>query len=310
MTAPARQSMSPTATATPTPATHTAWDELLAVLGELAAWRGDPDDPANRDPTFIRRLLPLAHAIDWLGDVYFRKSIDGENHIPDEQFIAVGNHGGGPLLPDVAVMMAWWAVNVGVDRPIYFMAHDFGFRLPVLRGLFAKIGVLPACRTNADKVLRAGAALVCYPGGELDCLRPFRDRNRITLHGRTGFVELAYRYGLPIVPFVNAGGHEVYVTLTEGRNLARWTGLTALTRVKALPLNLGLPWGVWLSGFLPYLPLPAKLAYRVAPPLRLPRDPALAGDRAAVRRVYWQVVGTMQDMLDELAAGRRFPVLG
>jgi 1-acyl-sn-glycerol-3-phosphate acyltransferase len=151
---------------------------------------------------------------------------------------------------------------------------------------------------------------MCYPGGELDCQRSYWDRNRVTLFGRTGFVELALRYGVPIVPFVNAGGAEVYVTLLASRRLARWSGLEALTRVKTIPVTLGLPWGLWLTGFVPYWPLPAKLTYRFGEPIRLPHDPKLASDERVVRRYYWQVVGVMQDMLDDLARQRRFPIIG
>jgi hypothetical protein len=73
---------------------------------------------------------------------------------------------------------------------------------------------------------------------------------------------------------------------------------------------VGLPWGVWLTGFLPYLPLPSKIVYKVGKPLYLPKDPKLAKKPKLVREVYSEVTRTMQKMMDELAARRRFPVLG
>jgi hypothetical protein len=79
--------------------------------------------------------------------------------------------------------------------------------------------------------------------------------------------------------------------------------------VKTVPLNLGLPWGLWVSGFVPFLPLPAKFAYRIGEPIPVPRDPDQARDPHAVRRVYRMVTGVMQDMLNELAR-RRWPLLG
>src|SRR5262249_27541825 len=68
-----------------------------------------------------------------------------------------------------------------------------------------------------------------------------------------------HRFGLgvPIVPVVNVGGHEVYFTVFSSQRLARWSGMSWLTRVKTVPLTLGLPWASGSRGFVPYLPLPA-----------------------------------------------------
>src|SRR5262249_48682303 len=235
----------------------------------------------------------------------------GLEHVPiDGQYIGVGNHGGAPLLPDVVCLCAWWVLEMGLDRPTYIMVHDFPFRIPVLRNLMCRVGAMPASRENAERVLGSGASMLCFPGGELDCLRSFRDRNRVMLYGRTGFVKLAFKYGVPIVPFVNIGGHEVYFTLFSSQRLARWTGLEKFARVKSVPLILGLPWGLWFTGFLPYLPLPSKLVYKVGEPIRVQHDPDRANDRDAVQRVYRQVTEVMQEMLDDLASRRRFPVIG
>jgi len=102
----------------------------------------------------------------------------------------------------------------------------------------------------------------------------------------------------------------VYVTLWSSERLARWTGMARLTRVKTLPVNVGLPWGIWVSGFVPYLPLPAKFVYRVGEPIYLAHDPRRARDPHAVREAYARVTCVMQDMLDDLARRRRMPGLG
>jgi len=281
---------------------------IREVLGKLSEPIADPSDLRNRDVAFIQAISPALWSV---GARYFRFEVEGVEHIPPRgRYIAVGNHGGAPLLPDVVVLSAWWAVALGLERPSYIMVHDFPFRVPILRTMLAKCGALPASRENAERALRAGANILCFPGGELDCLRSFRNRNRIDFYGRSGFVELAFKYGLPILPFVNVGGHEVYVTLFSSRRLARWSGLERFTKVRSVPLIAGLPWGLWLTGFLPYIPLPAKLVYKAAPPIPVEHDPERARDRRAVRRVYRRVTTTMQAMVDELAARRRLPIIG
>ena len=279
------------------------------AIQEMLRSELDPSDLGNRDPEFIREVaLPV---LSWLGEHYFRSELEGEEHLPREgPFIAVANHNGGPVLPDCWVMLShWWSI-LGVDRPGYAMVHDAPLRIPILGNVLAKLGAIRGSADNAGKVLDMDGALLVYPGGEIDCLRPFSQRNRINFHGRIGFIKLAIERQVPIVPVVNAGGHEVYFTLLSSQRLARWSGIERLTRVKTVPLNIGLPWGIWLTGFLPYLPLPAKFQYRVGKPIHLRYRPSAAKDPDVLRRASIGISTTMQDMLDDLTRRRRFPVIG
>jgi 1-acyl-sn-glycerol-3-phosphate acyltransferase len=283
--------------------------EMNHTWAELAAADLDPDDPTGRDPELIRRFaLPLLGAIQ---RYYFRSEVEGIEHVPKQgPFIAIANHNGGPILPDLWVMVSYWWSTFGVDQPAYALVHDAAFRIPMLRNLLVKLGGLRACRENAEKVLDMGGILMIYPGGELDCLRSFSRRHIIDFHGRTGFIELAMRRGIPLLPVVNAGGHEVYITLFSSRLLARLSGIERLTRVKTVPVNLGLPWGIWATGFVPFLPLPAKLVYKVGKPIHFRRSEKLARNELAVRRAYLKITDEMQGMLDHLASKRRFPIIG
>ena len=281
---------------------------LTAALPGLTGPLMDSSDLGNRDPEFLARVTPLFFAV---GQYYFRAEADGLRHVPrDRPFIAVGNHSGAPLLPDSWVGAAWWAMEVGLDRPVYILVHDVPLRIPILGNLMMRAGCLRASRANAEKALASGASVLIYPGGDLECMRSFRARNRIDFRGRMGFAELALRHGVPILPFVNVGGAEVYFTVFQGERLARWAGLDRLARINALPLNVGLPWGLWLGAFFPYLPLPAKFSYRIAPAITVERNQELARDRTAVQGLYRRVTGTMQNMVDDLASRRRFPVIG
>jgi 1-acyl-sn-glycerol-3-phosphate acyltransferase len=97
------------------------------------------------------------------------------------------------------MMLPWWAMTMGTERPAYALVHDFLFRVPVVNNFLMKVGALPAKTRNAERALDAGAGVLIYPGGDLDCYRSFADRNRVDFHGRTGFIELAFRLGVPIL---------------------------------------------------------------------------------------------------------------
>jgi len=269
----------------------------------------DPDDLSGRDPEFIREVgQPFC---DWLRKTYFRADVEGLERIPrNGSFIAVANHSGGPMLPDIWLMVSYFWEVFGANAPSYALVHDAAFRVPGIRNLLVRIGALRASRRNAEKVLDAGGVLLITPGGDLEALRSFRRRNRLELGGKTAFVELALRYGVPVLPVVNVGAHEVYFTLFSSTALAKYSGLQRLTRVKTVPLNLGLPWGLWFTGFLPYLPLPAKVSFMVAEPVRFPKHDDLAVNLDAIQLNFARIAATMQGMLDELASRRRLPVIG
>jgi 1-acyl-sn-glycerol-3-phosphate acyltransferase len=282
---------------------------LATRVGAVPGVRADTDALAGRDAQFIRDVaLP---AFTFLRRHYFRAEIEGGGRLPASgPFITVGNHNGGPIMPDAWMLASYWWSFLGPERPAYAMVHDAALAIPGIRTFLRKCGALRASRENAERALRAGAPVLVYPGGELDCLKSFRRRHRIDFRGRTGFIRLALSLGVPIVPVAGAGGHEVYVTLFSSQRLARWTGMARFARVKTVPVNLGLPWGVWVSGFVPFLPLPAKLAFRVGEPIHLERDPRAAANDRIVRELYDRITRTMQEMLDDLAARRRWPILG
>ena len=99
----------------------------------------DPDDPSHRDVEFIRDYA--APVLDSIKRYYFRAEFEDFHNVPrDGPFLAVGNHSGGPLLPDVfALISHWWKV-FGAEKPGYAMIHDVVFKIPVIRNLLIRIG--------------------------------------------------------------------------------------------------------------------------------------------------------------------------
>jgi 1-acyl-sn-glycerol-3-phosphate acyltransferase len=149
--------------------------------------------------------------------------------------------------------------------------------------------------------------VLVYPGGVDDLFRPYSKRNQIELAGRKGFIKLALRENVPIIPIISAGAHETLVILTDCKELMHllrqldWVDAsTPLTRV--FPIYLGLPWGVGM-GFAPNLPLPRKIYTKVCSPIYFERSGREAArDRAYVEACYQQVYQAMQTALDSLAA--------
>jgi 1-acyl-sn-glycerol-3-phosphate acyltransferase len=250
----------------------------------------DPDALDRRDPRLIAAILP---AVEGFNRIYLRLAVAGLEHLPATPAVLVGNHNGGIAGPDLACTLATLWRARGADAPIYALAHDFAMRqLTPLGRALQRLGAVRACPDNARRVLAAGGQALVYPGGDLDAYRASRDRDRVILGERTGFVRIAQELGAPIVPIVAAGAHRSAWILSDGRGVARAIGLPRWGRLDRFPVALALPWGVALGPWLPYLPLPFRIQLRILPPITASPD----ADPATVRE---QVRARMQAALDE-----------
>ena len=257
---------------------------------------------AQRDGAYVARVLPLLRLAVRL---WFRSEVRGMENVPDGGALIVSNHSGGFVAMDVPVIAVAFHDHFGVDRPLYVLAHDMLF-LGQGKDIFPRAGFLPATRENAEAVLRSGGVTIVFPGGDYDVFRPTTSANRIDFNGRTGYVRTAIESGVPIVPVVSIGGQEAYLFLNRGEQLAKLLRLEKLLRTRYLPLTFGFPFG-FTFGLPPNLPLPTKIETRVLDPIDVVAEFGEDPDVAEVDRV---VRTRMQDALDELARGRRFPVLG
>jgi len=269
-----------------------------------AAGARTADDIHARDPEL---LLLIADLYRWLGAHYFRLRIEGAENIPVRgPALLVGNHSGGFLPSEGFFTEVAIYDHLGFDLPVYALAHDFLFEDPLLARYAGRMGMLRAGHESAHHVFAAGACVLVYPGSDLDTFRPFKDRNKVVLGGRKGFIKLALREGVPIIPIVSAGNHEQMIVLTRGERLARLLRAHRWARTEVLPIAFALPWGL-TSGFVPYLPLPAQTTLAFLPAMTWPElGPEDADDPAVLERCYREVEAAMQATMDRLTRGRRF----
>jgi 1-acyl-sn-glycerol-3-phosphate acyltransferase len=271
----------------------------VGAVAEQAQRRVPPADLDERDPDFIREDLP---GLWMLASLYFRADVRGLELIPEEgPVLLVGNHSGGNLTPDTHVFTLAFSTYFGVERRFHQLAHNLVLSLPGL-GRLRKYGTVAATPENAERALDVGAALLVYPGGDYEVHRPSWESARVDFGGRKGFIRLAQRKRVPLVPVVSIGGQETALFLSRGEGLARLFGLDRMFRLKVLPLSLALPWGINVGDLLGHWPLPAKLTIQVLSPIDVAD--------MDVDEAYERVIDRMQTVLADLQRERRLPVLG
>jgi 1-acyl-sn-glycerol-3-phosphate acyltransferase len=258
----------------------------------------------ERDPVYIRDSLPRL----WLlSTLWFRGEVRGMGNVPAEgPVLLVGNHSGGNMTPDTGIFMLAFSAYFGVERRLYTLVHNLVASWPGL-GFLRRYGAVPASPENAWAALESGAAVLVYPGGDVEVHRPSWRSGTIDFDGRTGYVRLALEHDVPIVPVVSIGGQETALFLARGDRLARLLRLDRLARLKVLPVSIAAPWGLNVGDFFGHVPLPAKITVEVLAPIDLRAE---FGDDPDIDDVHAHVTRLMQDTLDALASERRLPVIG
>ena len=270
-----------------------------------AATEARLQEPAQQfDPDFMRKLVPKMETFTR----YFGAEVRGMDRVPQSPVLLIGNHSGGVLTPDTSAVYAAWYRARGFEDPLMGLAFDGIYAVPGWRELMRKIGQMPASMDNAQAALGDGCSVLLYPGGSYEVFRPWKDRNRILFNGRKGFIRLALKTGVPVVPVVGHGGHETTIVLARGERLAKLLGLEKV-RMDGAPLLFQIPWGISAPA-MPGVPLPARITVQVCEPLDWNRfGPEDADDPEVLEQCYQQITSIMQTTLDTLAIENPRPLL-
>jgi 1-acyl-sn-glycerol-3-phosphate acyltransferase len=263
----------------------------------------------ERNPRIIKSLMPLW---GWLYDHYFRVQTSGWQHIsPLGKCLFVGSHNGGLAAPDMVMVMYDWFRRFGVERPVYGLTHphiwEVASPFAPVAPVAAACGAVIAHPQMAFAALRSGASVLVYPGGAQDVFRPHSQRHQIYFAGRQGFIKLALREEVPIVPVISVGAHDTLLVLADCYEIVQQLhklGMPWLFDLdpQVFPIYLGLPWGLGI-GPLPNIPLPVPIKTRVCQPIVFERyGRKAASDREYVKACYEMVINQMQQELDCLKA--------
>lgn len=227
---------------------------------------------------------------------WFRAEWEGLEKIPKTGgALLVANHAGA-LPPDAPTIMH--GIEVELGRPVYGMADYIFRRVPWVGTMWARVGGLPAHPDNALRLLKdQGQLAVVFPEGTKGPSKTYADRYRLRRFGRGGFVEIAMRAGVPVIPIAVVGAEESMPVIFRLPTLARALGVPYVP-VTANVLVFG-PLGLLLY-------FPSKLKLRVLDPVTFDVPPGQ--ERYSKSRVMEEAESIrlhLQESLYEMLRERR-----
>jgi 1-acyl-sn-glycerol-3-phosphate acyltransferase len=236
--------------------------------------------------TLVRRLSSPVYR-GW-----FRVAIEGLGRIPATGgALLVANHAGA-MPVDGALLVH--GIEQATGRPVYGLHHWALRAAPFVGTFLARNGGVVANPGNAHRLLADEEQLVLvFPEGAKGTTKPYSQRYQLQRFGRGGFIEVAMRAGVPVLPVAVAGTEEAMPAMfTIGEGDRRFP-----VTVNAAMFG---PAGAWI-------PWPVKVRARVLEPVRFDVPADLGSySRRLVAEAAEQVRERLQLELDRMVpTGRR-----
>jgi 1-acyl-sn-glycerol-3-phosphate acyltransferase len=230
---------------------------------------------------------------------WFRAEWQGLEKIPvDGGALLVANHAAA-VPSDAPVIMH--GIETELERPVYGLAEYIFRELPVVGTLWARNGGVTAQPDNAYRLLRDQKQLVLvFPEGTKGTSKPYTQKYQLARFGRGGFVEIAMRSGVPVVPIAVVGAEE---------------SMPIVFKIPQLSKALGVPYVPITANMLLFGPLlgsvlyfPAKFKLRVLDPVYFdvpPDQPRYSRNRVMdeserirelIQQALWEMVAERESV--------------
>jgi len=193
--------------------------------------------PPRCSPFVLRLLRPMLSYFDfeaiYMGDDMVRKEWESgkKNYI-----FAAQPHG---VLSFVGMCLA---ISEPADvARVPTATASVVLKTPILKNVMGIFNLVDASAASLKRILRKGGSILIYIGGIAELFKSCRTEERLYLKKRKGFIKMALREGVDVVPIYLFGNTSVLSVLKHGP-------LAALSR--KIQASLTWFWGRW------YLPIP------------------------------------------------------
>ncbi len=149
--------------------------------------------------------------------------LEGLEKIPTDGGALLVANDAGAIPADAPVIMH--GIETELERPVYGLADNYFRSMPVIGTLWSRLGGLPgASRQRLPAAPEQNQLVLVFPEGSKGPGKNFTERYQLRRFGRGGFVEIAMRAGVPVVPIAVVGSEEAMPTLAHIPGLAKAIG--------------------------------------------------------------------------------------
>jgi 1-acyl-sn-glycerol-3-phosphate acyltransferase len=179
--------------------------------------------------------------------------------------LLVSNHAGAIPSDAPSIMHG---IETELGRPVYGLADEMFKRVPVVGTMWSRVGGVVAHPDNAYRLLREQDQLaLVFPEGTKGTGKTYGERYQLRRFGRGGFVQIAMRAGVPIIPIAVVGAEESMPILWKSPPLAKALG------IPYFPITANMIAFAALGPVGMLLDLPAKIKIRVLDPVHFDVEP-------------------------------------
>ena len=273
--------------------------ERLMTLDDLRELlpAAEPDralDDWGRSETVVSLMEPI---LNFYYRYWFRVETEGIENVPSEDgALLVANHSGA-LPPDAPMIMQAIRNEHPSPRPLYMLGENWFRGYPGVSMIVNKMGLVPAHRENAQRLLRdEGRLAVVFPEGQKGTRKVYWQRYRLRRFGRGGFVRTAIRARVPIVPIAVVGAEEAMPIFAHLKLFQKLSGLIYFPLTPSFP-HFGLA--------APLLYMPSKFKIRFMEPIDMTEyPPETVDDPAEIQAISERIRARIQHQLDDMLAAR------
>jgi len=285
------------------------------------SWR---EEQSLGDPGVVD-LSALGFFQRWIAPIVrlaFRPRLVGLENLPTSgPYLLVANHSGLGVAEELALVERF-SERMAFGQTIASMVHPISFNTWPASRFVRAFGSIPSTYAAAEAALARGIPVLVFPGGDHEVMRPVWQADRVDFAGRQGFLKIAHRTKVPIVPMGIRGSH--YTTPVLWRSERVLSALLVFPRLlggRRFPLTLAAvlgavaifalgPMNIWVTLALAYLwivlPIsqlpwiPASITITIGKPITheqmFGRHDDAPND-ASIDAAYVRVIGAVQELV-------------